>query len=159
MGLLLLLLFVVAPLVELYVIIQVAQVIGGWETIAVVVLVGALGAWLIKRQGLAALARVSEALAQGRMPTKELLDGFLILAAGSLMLAPGFLTDVLAYLVLIPPTRALVRAWLLRRFRAGRYGAVFATTAGPRFVGTFRAANVHDTSGRDTGPDRPPLDP
>ena len=80
------LLLVVAPLVELYVIIQVAQVIGGWETIALLIVESAIGAWLLKRQGLATLARISEALDAGRVPGKELVDGFCILVAGSLML-------------------------------------------------------------------------
>lgn len=84
-----LLLLVVAALVELYVIIQVADVIGGWQTIAVLVAESMIGAWLVKRQGLSVLARVSEAVEAGRVPSRELVDGFLILLAGALMLPPG----------------------------------------------------------------------
>lgn len=148
------LLLIVAPLVELYVIIQVAQVIGGWETIALLIVESAIGAWLLKRQGLATLARITRAVDEGRVPGRELVDGLLILIAGALMLAPGFLGDVLAYLLLFPPTRAPVRALVLRRFRDGRYGTFFAASGpgGRRFVGTFRAGGVYDTTGSAAGP-------
>ncbi len=159
--LILFVLLIVAPLVELYVIIQVAQVIGGWETIALLVIESAIGAWLLKRQGLVTLARISQAVEQQRVPGKELVDGFLLLVAGTLMLAPGFIGDVIGYLLLFPPTRAPARALMLKRFQAGRYGRVFTATsgAGTRFVGTFRAAkmgDVRDTSGHDASSDTPP---
>ena len=74
---------------------------------------------------------------------RELVDGFLILVAGVLMVTPGFITDIFGFLLLIPPTRAVVRRLLLRRFRQGRYGRVFTVGAagGSRFVGTFRAGS------------------
>ena len=163
MGLVLLLLFVVAPLVELYVIIQVAQVIGGWETIALLVIESAIGAWLLKHQGLTVLARISQAVDAGRIPDRELVDGFLLVVAGALMLAPGFVGDLLAYLLVIPPTRALFRAPVMARFKRGGFGsfaAFGASSAGGRFVGTFRSTgagfstgDVIDTSGHDQ-PDR-----
>lgn len=168
MGLILLLLFVVGPLVELYVIIQVAHVIGGWETIGLLLLESAIGAWLLKRQGLSVLNRITEAVDAGRVPGKELVDGLLILVAGALMLAPGFVTDVFAYLLLIPPTRAIVRAPIMKRFearRAGRFVGAFSGAAGTRFVGTFRVPDrgqggVVDVTGHDTDPHpRPPLEP
>ena len=157
------LLFVVAPLVELYVIIQVASVIGGWQTIALLVAESMVGAWLLKRQGGHVLAKIAEALDAGRIPGRELVDGFLLMVAGSLMLAPGFITDLIAYLLVIPPTRAVARRILQKRFEAGTYGRFFATagTAGgagavggagggggggaARFVGTFRAGPVMST--------------
>jgi len=155
------LLLIVAPLVELYVIFQVAHVIGGWETIALLIVESAIGAWLLRRQGMSTLVRISQAVEERRAPGKELVDGLLILIAGTLMLAPGFVGDVIGYLLLFPPTRAPVRAVLLNRFQAGRYGSVFTATTGARtrFVGTFRASgvrDVHDTSGRDH-PDQPPV--
>jgi UPF0716 protein FxsA len=149
------LLLIVAPLVELYVIIQVAQVIGGWETIALLIIESAIGAWLLKRQGLATLAKISQAASEARVPSKELVDGLLIIVAGALMLAPGFLGDLIGYLLLLPPTRAPFRALLLKRFEAGRYGTLFTAGAsgpgGARFVGTFRAGGAaFDTTGRPT---------
>ena len=163
-----LLLLVVAPLVELYVIIQVAHVIGAWETIALLVLESMVGAWLLKRQGLSVLARVRDAVDHGRMPGKELVDGLLIVVAGALMLAPGFIGDVIGYLLLIPPTRALVRAPLMKRFAAGGWAGQFYSTAGAgagaRFVGSFRAeafdVTGHEAGGRPDDPaGRPPLNP
>lgn len=148
-------LLIVAPLVELYAIIQVAQVIGGWETIALLVIESMIGAWLLKRQGLATLARISEATGAGRVPDKELVDGFLIMVAGALMVAPGFIGDVIAYLLLLPPTRAVVRVPLMRRL-ARRTSGLFSTmTSGPgaRFVGTFRAGTIYDATGHDTAAD------
>ncbi len=157
MALVLLVLFVVAPLVELYVIIQVAQVIGGWETIALLVIESAIGAWLLKAQGLSVLRRISQALDAGRIPDRELVDGLLLLVAGALMLAPGFVGDLLAYLLVIPPTRALFRGPIMNRFKAGGFSSFSSFTAsgaGTRFVGTFRAGSgfggdVIDTSGHE----------
>lgn len=136
------LLLVVAPLLELFVILQVAHVIGGWETIALLVIESAIGAWLLKRQGLTVMAKISEAVDGGRVPSRELVDGFLILVAGALMLAPGFIGDVIGFLLLIPPTRALVRIPLIKRFESGRHGRLFTVAGsgpGTRFVGSFRA--------------------
>src|SRR3954471_23228441 len=91
--LLMLALFVVVPLVEIYVIIQVGQAIGAWWTILLLVLDSILGTWLIRHEGARAWGALREALDSGRMPAKELADGALILIGGTLMLAPGFVTD------------------------------------------------------------------
>jgi UPF0716 protein FxsA len=148
------LLFIVAPLLELYVIIQVANVIGGWETIALLIIESAIGAFLLKRQGYATLGKISTAVNQGRIPSNELIDGLLLLVAGSLMLAPGFIGDVLGFLLIIPLTRMPFRAILRKRFESGKYSSFFAaSSAGPggaRFVGTFRAGGggaFFDTTG------------
>ncbi len=163
------LLFVVVPIVEIYFIIQVAHIIGGWETIGLLIFESLLGAWLMKRQGIGALNRISQAIEQRRAPGKELVDGFLIMVAGVLMVTPGFVTDVVGFLLLLPPTRALVRRLLVARFKQGRYGSVFTMIggtgrAGTRFVGTFRAGDVQDVEGRAAhdpagrnGSDRPEL--
>ncbi len=111
---LLILLFLVVPLVELYVLIQVGQEIGALWTIALLVLVSVVGAWLAKREGIGVWLRMQEQVAAGRMPGLELLDAFLILLAGALLLTPGFVTDLLAVVLLIPPGRALVRRGLRR---------------------------------------------
>jgi UPF0716 protein FxsA len=152
--LLLALVFIVGPIVELYVIIQVAHVIGGWETVALLLVESLIGAWLMKRQGRGVLTRIQDALAAGRMPTRELVDGGLIVFAGALMLTPGFVTDIFGFLLLIPPTRALVRSAVMRRFK-DRLGAasVLGGTGGPRVsVFTFgRRSDVFDTTGREQG--------
>lgn len=114
------LLFLVAPLVELYVIVQVARSIGVLETIASLVLVGVAGAWLVKHQGLAVWRRFNETLARGQIPHAEIVDGVFVLGAGALLLAPGFVSDALALLLLLPPVRALLRGPLVGRFGVAR---------------------------------------
>ena len=156
------LLILVVPIAELYVIFQVAGVIGGWNTLALLVLESLIGAWLLKRQGRGALRRVAQALDEGRVPGRELVDGFLLVLAGVLMITPGFLTDIVGFLLLLPPTRSLVRGVLIRRFRAGRYGRLFTMaggSGGSGFVGAFRTDGVQDTTGRDRSdpPRRPGL--
>ncbi len=111
------LLFLVVPLVELYLIIQVGELIGALKTIAVLILMGIVGGWLMKREGVGVLRRVRTQLQRGQVPARELVDGFLILFGGALMLAPGFLTDLLGLSLLVPPLRAMVRATLARRLQ------------------------------------------
>ncbi len=114
MALLLVIVFLVAPLVELAVIISVAASIGVFNTIGLLILVSLVGAWLARREGAGVLRRIQGALSRGEMPSNEVADGGLILLAGALMIAPGFISDALAILLLLPPTRALVRAPLVR---------------------------------------------
>ena len=118
MGLLFLL-FLIVPFLELYVLIQVGQVIGALPTIALLIAVSVVGAWLVKREGFATLGRARERIDAGQMPGRELVDGVLILVAGALLVSPGFLTDVAGVLLLLPPVRATLRGatvgWLARR--------------------------------------------
>ena len=108
-------LFVAVPLAELYVLIQVGQVIGVLDTVGLLLLVSIVGAWLAKREGIGVLRRMQAAVNAGRVPGTELVDAFLILLAAALMLTPGFLTDIVAILLLLPPVRAGVRRALRRR--------------------------------------------
>jgi UPF0716 protein FxsA len=101
--------FIVVPLAELAVIIAVGDVLGLWPTLVLLLVVSAVGAWLAKREGLAAWRRFQLALAEGRVPTVEVADGAMILLAGALLLTPGFLSDVVGILLLLPPTRAMAR--------------------------------------------------
>jgi UPF0716 protein FxsA len=107
--LVLLALFVLVPLVEIYVIIQVGQAIGAWWTILLLVLDSIFGTWLVRREGSRAWEALSVALSSGRMPARELADGALILIGGTLMLAPGFVTDAFGILMILPVTRPLFR--------------------------------------------------
>ena len=111
-------LFLVVPLLELYVIIQVGQAIGALNTIGILLLDSLIGAWLMKREGLAVVRRLQAQLEQGKVPGREIVDAFLILFGGALMLTPGFVTDVLGMGLLLPPVRIVVRRVLARRFRA-----------------------------------------
>jgi UPF0716 protein FxsA len=109
-------LFVVVPIVELFVIIQVGQVIGAFNTIALLLVVGFAGAWLAKREGAAVWRRFRRQIEAGAVPGREVVDGVLILFAAALMLTPGFVTDIVALFLLLPPVRAVIRATLLKRF-------------------------------------------
>lgn len=111
-GLVLLLVFVVLPLIEIYVIVQVGQVIGPWWTILLLVVDSLFGAWLLKHEGGRAWRNLSDALADSRLPSTEIADGGLILVGGALMLAPGFVTDALGILLILPFTRPLFRGLL-----------------------------------------------
>ena len=106
------LLFVVLPLVEIYFIVQLGQAIGPWWTILVLIGAGALGSWLVKREGGRAWRALQEALASHRMPAKELADGALILIGGTLLLTPGFLSDVFGFFCILPFTRPVARRLL-----------------------------------------------
>jgi UPF0716 protein FxsA len=109
---LLLLAFIAVPLIEIYVIIQVGQVIGPWWTILLLLLDGVFGSWLIKHEGRRAWRALQVALQQGRLPAAELADGVLILVGGTLMLAPGFVTDAFGVLMILPLTRPIGRRLL-----------------------------------------------
>ncbi len=115
---LLLILFVLVPIAELYVIIQVGQAIGVLPTIAILIADSVLGAILLRAQGRSAWRRFNAAIGEGRIPTREVLDGVLVIAGGFALLTPGFLTDVLGLLFLLPPTRAAFRRFALRRVAA-----------------------------------------
>ena len=108
----LLLLFILVPLAELYLFLELGNWIGLPTTLAIIVITGFLGAWLTKAQGIRALTRFQQANAEGRLPHQEILDGLLILLAGAVLLTPGFLTDTVGFLLLLPPCRAVIRGRL-----------------------------------------------
>jgi UPF0716 protein FxsA len=128
----LVLIFVVVPIVELAVIIQVGQVIGVWWTIGLLIADSILGAVLMRSQGRAAWRRFNEAVGGGRVPAREVLDGALVIFGGALLLTPGFITDMLGLLLLIPPTRAIVRRILARRLAHRMVASVTTTRVRPR---------------------------
>ena len=114
MALLLVLLFLVVPVVEIYVIIQVGQVIGGWQTLGLLVVESLLGGWLVRREGRRAWRALREAFESGRMPGRELADAGLVLVGGTLLLTPGFLTDIVGFFLVLPVTRPIARRLLTR---------------------------------------------
>jgi len=108
----------VVPILEIYVIIQVGQVIGGWQTLVLLIFESALGAWIMKREGRRAWEALSSAFGTGGLPTRELADAALVLVGGTLLLTPGFLTDVFGFFFVLPVTRPLARralSWLVAR--------------------------------------------
>jgi UPF0716 protein FxsA len=110
--------FLVVPIAELAVIIAVGSKIGVFNTIGLLIVISVVGAWLAKREGLGVLRRIRAQLDAGRMPTTELVDAFLVMFAGVLLLTPGFLSDCLAIALLLPPVRVFVRRSLRRYFAA-----------------------------------------
>ena len=117
------LLFVVLPVVEIYLLIQVGQVIGAWWTVLLLIADGILGSWLMKHQGTRAWAALREALEQRKMPARELADAALILVGGTLLLTPGFLSDIVGFFFVLPFTRPVARValtrFLTRKFLSG----------------------------------------
>lgn len=130
MPLLLLLAFVVVPIVEIYVIVQVGEAIGVVPTVVLLLADAALGTWIFRREGRRAWRALQQAIGEHRVPTKEVADGALIVVGGALMLAPGFVTDAVGLLCVAPPTRAVLRrllsAWVGRQLLGGngRVGSV-----------------------------------
>lgn len=116
-----LLLFIVVPIVELYVILQVGDAIGAVPTILLLAADSAIGAILLRSQGRSVWRQFNAVMRSGRVPHRELLDGVAVIFGGALLLTPGFITDVVGLLLLLPPSRALVRRTALRRIgrRAG----------------------------------------
>ena len=160
MALVLVVLFIVVPIAELYVLIQIGQAIGILPTIALLIVDSVLGAVLMRAQGRAAWMRFNKALAEGRVPGREVMDGALVIFGGALLLTPGFLSDILGVILLLPPTRAIVRTVLLRRF-AGRIVAGAASGAQARMGRMFTfetGARAGGVRGRPGGGAASPLD-
>jgi UPF0716 protein FxsA len=125
-ALLLVLIFIVLPVAEIYVIIKVGEAIGALPTIAILVLDALLGSALLRHQGRAAWRRFNEALAAGRIPAREVFDGAMVIMGGAFLITPGFITDVIGLLLLIPPSRAIFRG-LVSKVAVGRAGFVVRT--------------------------------
>lgn len=113
----LLLLFLVIPIVELYVIVKVAHVIHVLPTIGLLIAISFVGAWVVKREGARTWAAFRAAIGEGRVPAKETADGALVILGGALLLTPGFVTDVFGTLFVLPPTRAVVRRLVMASIR------------------------------------------
>ena len=111
------LLFTIIPLIEIWVLIQIGQRIGAFETIALIVLTGALGAFLARSQGFLVISKIQNELQQGRMPTESLTDGLIILVGAVLLITPGLITDIFGFLLLIPQTRTLLKQFILDQFK------------------------------------------
>jgi UPF0716 protein FxsA len=169
MALVLFAVFIVLPLLELYVIIQVGQVIGVLPTLSLMLITGVVGAALARSQGRQAWTRLNQTLAAGRVPAREVVDGALVVFGGALLLAPGFITDAVGIFMLLAPGRALIRSVLRRsaaRTPAGR-PALFFYDRFPQGRGRGRADPGSAGEGRPRpgwaagerfGSSRPPRD-
>jgi UPF0716 protein FxsA len=151
------------PIVELYLFVQVSNAIGFWNALGLVILISLLGVWLVKRAGLRVWARFNEELVAHRTPSKQVADGLCLLLAGVLLVVPGFLTDAIGLLLLLPPVRALLSKLVVGRY-AGRsdFRVITATYGGPaggEVIDTeIRGTGVTGTGGGDgqTGPPQAP---
>ena len=109
--------FTIIPVVEIYLLIEIGSAFGVFTSIALVVFTGFLGAYLARIQGLQTLFRIQKSLREGRMPSAELLDALLIGIAGLVLLTPGFLTDTVGFVLLIPSTRNAIKYWLQSKIK------------------------------------------
>ncbi|MGI8888519.1 MAG: FxsA family protein [Nocardioidaceae bacterium] len=140
----LLIAFIVMPILEIFVIIQVGQQVGAWPTIALLVFESLLGGWLVKREGKRAWEALDTTVRRGQLPGKQLVDAALILVGGTLLLTPGFITDVLGFFLILPFTRPLARR-LVTAYAARRVARGQRNGSGPGRGGVYRIY-------RDNGP-------
>ena len=127
---LLVVLFIVVPIVELYVIIQIGSLIGVLPTLALLLADALLGSLLLRHQGRGAWRRFNAAIAERRFPGREVADGLMIAIGGTLLLTPGFVTDIFGLILLVPPTRAIVRR-VLRAYVGHRFVVIGSTGSTP----------------------------
>lgn len=145
----LLLLFVVVPLAELALLLEIGRRVGTLPTVGLIVGTGLLGAYLARRQGLGVLERMREETAAGRIPAGSVVDGVLILIAGALLMTPGVLTDAFGFFCLVPAGRKLLKTQLKRRFeRAVRSGKIKVSVDVAGFSGTRTARRERDVTPR-----------
>ena len=144
---LLILLFIAVPIAELYVIIQIGGAIGVLPTLAMLIVASLVGAALARSQSRAAWERFNRALAEGRMPGREVFDGAMIIVGGALLLTPGFITDVFGLFLLLPPTRAALRSLLARSVSKRAGGAWRVTTFGSARTGRRPPGRAYDYEG------------
>ena len=150
----LILLFIVVPIAELYVILKVGDLIGILPTIALLVADSLLGSWLLKSQGRTVWRRFQETMQAGRIPHREVIDGVFVIFGGAFLITPGFLTDIVGVLLLLPPTRAVFRRMLIRR--GGRMFGISVATGRRARPATRQDWDVEGTAYES---DQPRLDP
>ncbi|WP_169946060.1 FxsA family protein [Microbispora sp. H11081] len=156
--------FLLVPILEIWLLIRVGNVIGGWETVALLIADSILGAWLVRREGRRAWASLRTAVESGRVPDREFADGALIVAGAALLMTPGFLSDVFGIFMILPFTRPIARRWMSwflgRRVRSlaarSPYAPMFDGTAGfggadPRGAGFGGGADAGGPTGTRRG--------
>jgi UPF0716 protein FxsA len=108
----LLLIFLIVPVIELYLLIKVGSLIGGLATVALLLCISLMGAYLVRSQGFRIVREIREELSRGRLPAARMLDGALVFVGGVLLMTPGFFTDFIGIFFLIPATRSIIKIWL-----------------------------------------------
>jgi UPF0716 protein FxsA len=137
-------LFILIPIAELYVILKVGDLIGIVPTLALLVADSLLGSWLMRSQGRTVWRRFQETMQAGRIPHREVFDGVLVIFGGAFLITPGFLTDIVGVLLLLPPTRSIFRRWLIRR--SGRFLGISVAGRRSRVNGTGEDFDVEGTA-------------
>ncbi len=146
--------FIAVPLAELYLILKVGDVIGWWQTILLLALDSVLGSALLRTQGRAVWRRFNETMAAGRVPHKELQHGIAVIFGGALLITPGFLTDILGLLLLLPPTRLVILRLVMRRIAKRAQAQAISGGGRPR----PRDADVEGTATEYPHREPPPLE-
>lgn len=155
MGFVLVLAFIVIPILEIIVFIQAGQLIGLWPTVAGVVLTAVIGAALVRHQGLSTIASAQRSLNEGRFPVEEVFDGLCLVLAGAFLITPGFVTDTVGFLLLVPPLRAALRHGLARHMVASGRVTMWADGPEPAPGPSSRPSSGPSSrpgAGRDGGP-------
>lgn len=149
-----LLLFFLTPIVEMYLLIEVAGYIDAWPTIFLVMLTAVIGVGLLKRQGLATLTRGMSRMQRGEVPAREMAEGILLAVAGALLVTPGFVTDAVGFILLFPPTRMLIANRLLQRIQVSGLNGN-GLQGGTSFTyGSTTSGSGHSGEGDTSEPDR-----
>ncbi|MFT4800032.1 MAG: UPF0716 protein FxsA [Candidatus Azotimanducaceae bacterium] len=150
-----LLLFITIPIAEMYLLILVGSHIGALPTIGLVVLTATVGLWLLKLEGLATLVRLQDRINQGEIPGQELLEGIMLLIGGALLLTPGFFTDGIGFVCLIPMLRKPIAQWLISRGMIGALGNIHV--GGNRVWPDQDDSTIIEGEFEEQHPKRPPL--
>lgn len=146
-------LFIVVPIAELYVIFKIGDSIGWLPTLALLVIDSVAGWWLLRSQGRTVWQRFQATMEAGRIPHREVFDGVLVIFGGAFLLTPGFITDVFGFLLLLPPTRSLIRRFLIRRG-----GRMFGISVATGRRSTTPARQDWDVEGSAYETDQPRLE-
>ncbi len=150
----LLVFFIIIPIIEIALLIQVSEIIGGWSTIALVVITALIGAKLVKQQGTDALRNVQLQMAQGQMPAQELFSGLCVIIAGVLLVTPGIMTDIFGFLLLTPAIRQRMAKGLLNQasVRATSGAQGFQFSAASFQTGAHAKGNTYENQASSSEP-------
>jgi len=132
------LLFIIVPIIEITVLMQVGEVLGVWPTIAIVIISAWLGAKYVRQQGLSTLQSVQNKMAEGQMPSEEITSGLMLLIAGVLLVTPGFVTDIFGLSLLIPNVRRAIANYVQKHIKVNQF------SANTSFEQNFQQGNVYD---------------
>jgi len=134
-----LILFIIVPLFEMIILIEVGSIIGAIPTVFLVVLTATVGIWLLKLEGMQTWERVQQKLAQGAIPETELLEGVMLIVGGALLLTPGFVTDTVGFICLLPGLRRPIARWMIRQAVLRSFDTTSNTTSQTKIIeGEFR---------------------